>query len=374
MARASNLDDATITGLHIGACSFPTALAMAEFVGGCSGKEFLTSLVVGSEIAARINSQCVYGGFDPTGVCGIFATAAIAGKIIGLDLKEMWNALALAFVRGGGSFQAIVDNSIGARIISGFVCQGGITCAQLAKKNVNGPQNFLEGIYGYFHFYTQDGFDAQLVVEGLGERYEISKTLFKQYPSCATTSGCTQAILELIEEKDITPEGVSGITVKVTPRSHRLVGGAFVLGDNPAVSGKYSIEYCVANALLRKSSKLQDFDESSVSDPPIMELIKKVHPIADSTLGSKCSHETDVEVKMKSGAVYHKRVDIPQGYPENPLSKEQHLVRFRDCIKYAEDSMSKPLSSGNIEKIIWQINHLERMEDVCSIVPLLLSP
>jgi 2-methylcitrate dehydratase PrpD len=109
MARASNLDDATITGLHIGACSFPTALAMAEFVGVCSGKEFLTSLVVGSEIAARINSQCVYGGFDPTGVCGIFATAAIAGRILGLGLKQMWNALALAFVRGGGSFQASVD-------------------------------------------------------------------------------------------------------------------------------------------------------------------------------------------------------------------------------------------------------------------------
>jgi 2-methylcitrate dehydratase PrpD len=86
MARALDFCDAMAPGVHVGSSSIPTALATAELAGGCSGKEFLTALVLGTEVAARLNlSEAAYDGFDPTGVCSIFATTAIAGK---LELPE----------------------------------------------------------------------------------------------------------------------------------------------------------------------------------------------------------------------------------------------------------------------------------------------
>jgi hypothetical protein len=99
-------------------------LAAAELVGGCTGKEFLTALVLGTERAARINSVSIYDGFDPTGICSIFATAAIAGRILHLNSQQMLDALALAFNKSGGSFQSNVDGSLAVRVIQGFVSQG----------------------------------------------------------------------------------------------------------------------------------------------------------------------------------------------------------------------------------------------------------
>lgn len=82
MARALDFCDAMLPGMHVGSSSVPAALAAAELVGGCTGKEFLTALVLGTELAARINSVSIYDGFDPTGICSIFATSAIAGRIL----------------------------------------------------------------------------------------------------------------------------------------------------------------------------------------------------------------------------------------------------------------------------------------------------
>jgi len=277
MARALDFCDAMMPGMHVGSSSIPTALATAELVGGCSGKEFLTALVLGTEIAARINSVSIYDGFDPTGICSIFATAAIAGRILRLSSKQMLDTLALAFNKAAGSFQCNIDGALAVRVIQGFVSQGGIICAQLAQKGITGPKNFLEGTYGYFHLYAKDKYDLQSVTKKLGERFEMDKTLFKKYPSCGCTLGSTDAILDLIEEKDLTPEEIADVDIKVPPYSYKLVGAQFEVGDNPKVNAQFNIQYCVANALLRKSSKLHHFDESYIRDPKIMDLTKKIH-------------------------------------------------------------------------------------------------
>jgi len=97
MARALDFCDAMAPGMHVGSSSVPTALAIAEFTGGCSGKEFLAALVLGTEVAARLNlSESAYDGFDPTVVCSIFAAAAVAGKLLHLNSEQMLDALALA--------------------------------------------------------------------------------------------------------------------------------------------------------------------------------------------------------------------------------------------------------------------------------------
>ena len=92
---------------------------------------------MGTEVASRLNAVSVYDGFDPTGVCTIFGAAAIAGRILGLDAKQMKDALALAFNKAGGSMQSNIDGSLAVRVIQGFVSQSGIVCAQLAQDGIS---------------------------------------------------------------------------------------------------------------------------------------------------------------------------------------------------------------------------------------------
>jgi 2-methylcitrate dehydratase PrpD len=66
MARALDIDDAMIPGMHVGASSVPTALAAAELAGGCTGEEFLASISIGQDVVARINLSTTYEGSEPT--------------------------------------------------------------------------------------------------------------------------------------------------------------------------------------------------------------------------------------------------------------------------------------------------------------------
>lgn len=372
MARALDFCDGMVPGMHVGSSSVPTALAAAELAGGCSGKEFLTALVLGTEIAAKINSASIYDGFDPTGVCSIFGATAIAGRILHLNSQQMLNALALAFNKAGGSMQSNIDGSLAVRVIQGFVSQSGIISAQLAKRGITGPKNFLEGIYGYFHLYAKDKYRPQVVTKELGEKFEMRKTLFKKYPSCGGTLAPTDAILDLMRERDITPEDVASVDIKVSPHVYKLVGGQFKIGDNPKVDAQFNIQYCIANALLRKSSKLPHFDESYIRDPKIRQLIKNIHISADPTLDDPerfvFSIGAHVKVTTKKGDIYNKSVNIPRGLPGNPLTKEEHMERFQDCVNYSD----KPLPKGNTEKIISMVDRLEETKDIRTLIPLLL--
>lgn len=375
MARALDVDDAMFPGIHVGASSVPTALATVELVGGCSGKEFLTALVLGHEVTSRMNSISDYDGFDPTGVCTIFASTVAAGKILRLNSAQMLGALALAFNRSGGSFQSNVDGSLAIRAIQGFASQGGIISVQLAQKGITGPRNFIEGVHGYFHLFAKDKRNSSALTKGMGQKFGFSdKILFKKYPSCAATAGSTAAILELVREKNLTPEDITRIDIKVTPFPgvYQLVGHQFKIGKNPRVNAQFSIQYCVANALLRRSSKLQHFEESQVREPRIMELVKKVHVAPDPELdqGRPEFHlRTELKVTTEVGEVYHKVVDIPRGAPGNPLTDEEHQERFRDYVSYA----GRPLPSENIDKIASMVGQLEEVEDVRSLIPLLLA-
>ena len=82
----------------------------------------------------------------------------------------------------------------------------------------------------------------------------------------------------------LTPENVAEINVRLTPYAHHMVGGQFKIGDNPRVDAQFSVQYCVANALLRKESLLRHFDESYIRDRRIMDLVRKIHVAPDPAL------------------------------------------------------------------------------------------
>lgn len=158
----------------------------------------------------------------------------------------MWNALGHAFNRSGGSFQGTIDGSIAARVLQASVSHGGIISAQLARKGISGPRNFLEGVYGYFHFYAGDKYDPKAIAAELGKRFELGKTFMKKYPSCGKTNPSIDGIFDLMEEKGITPEELAEIKVTVTPSTYNLTGKPFEYGDNPRINAMY-ILMCQCN-------------------------------------------------------------------------------------------------------------------------------
>jgi 2-methylcitrate dehydratase PrpD len=372
MARALDFDDALAPGVHIGASTVPAALAAAELRDGIDGREFLSALVVGAEAGVRLNlTEAAYNGLDPTGICTVFAAAASASRVLGLSEGETWNALALAFNRAAGSFQCNIDGSLAVRVIQGWVAESGVMCARLARAGITGPRNFLQGVYGYYHVYGKGLVDPASALADLGSRFECEKILFKKYPSCGATLGSTEVILSLMREPDwsgVSAGSVQKVEVKVPPYTYKLVGHPFEMGATPRVNAQFSIRYCVANALLRGSSKLAHFEEAAIRDPRVLELTGRVDVVEDPAMEVRGHTPVDMTVHLKDGRKFFRQIDIAPGFPGNPLTKEEQEARFLDCIAYAE----KPLKKEQVDGIVESVSHIERLSDVRDLIPLLL--
>jgi 2-methylcitrate dehydratase PrpD len=271
-----------------GSAIIPAALAAAEVVGGVSGADFLAAVCVGDELAIRLNlGEAEYDGFDPTGVCVPFGATAAAAKILGLDEEQTWNALALAFCRCGGSFQANVDGALAVRVIEGWVAETGITCARLAGRGITGPPNFLDGIYGYFHLFGRDRVTGERALFGLGADYQMNRLVFKKFPSCGATQAATETILELAETEGLGASDVERVVLTVPPYIHKLVGHPFRVGANPKVNAQFSIRYCVANALVRKGSTLARSNLTRLPTPKCSPWQERIESICRPALDAR---------------------------------------------------------------------------------------
>ena len=368
MCRALDYCDAMAPGPHIGSALFPAALAAAELAGGCTGAEFMAALAAGAELSSRLNlSEAQYDGFDPTGIAVPFSAAAAASRILKLTPEQALHALALVFNRCGGSFQSHVDGSLGVRFVQGWVAEAGVQCARMAQRGVTGPVNFLTGHYGYRHLYGRDTLDTQAIAADLGQEWLLHRMVFKKYPSCGVTQGLTELALALVTD-GLQADDVRSVEVRLPPYAFKLVGKAFDPGTNPRVDAQFSAAYCAANALVRRTSKLQHFAPAQVFDPSVCKMIERVKVVADPAMNARGHAAVDLEITTHDGLTLKRGLDIPPGFPGADLDDAQHLARFHDCLGYAPIRVG----SAQVDRLLDALQGIARLDDVRSLVPMLV--
>lgn len=363
MFRAWDIDDHRSPGIHVGTACIPSAMAAAELIGGCSGEDFITAVAVGNEVSYRLNlAEDEYAGFDPTGVNAVFAATAAASWLLKLDEKQTLNALALAFNKCGGSFQSNVDGTLAVRVIEGWCAESGVLCARLAQRGITGPQNFLDGVYGFFFLYGRGKTEtANTVVDGIGTKWNIDTMQYKKYPSCGLTQGSTQLTIDIMEELNITAADVEEVEIFLTPFNYKLVG-QFEIGENPKVDAQFGVAYCVANALFRAPVKLIHFEDEYIRNQEIYDFIQakvKVHSVQE-IIDTRSHYSSDLRIRTKDGRDVTHSIDIPPGTPDYPITKEEHKARFYDCVSIA----NKEKITERADEIFDRINNIDKEADI----------
>jgi len=261
-----------------------------------------------------------------------------------------------------------VDGALAVRVIEGWAAETGVTCARLAKHGITGPANFLDGVYGYFHLFGRDRVSAETAFSGLGSAYKVERLVFKKYPSCGLTQGSTEVILGLMGDEGFDFRDVDRVEIIVPPYTYKLVGHPFQVGSNPKVNAQFSIRYCVANALVRKASKLAHFEESAIREEEVLRLADRVEVKSEPAMEARGHTPLDMRVFAKNGKEYFRQLDVPPGFPDSPLTGAEHRERFRECIGFATDRIPEE----DIKALIDAVDNVEGMEDVRSIISLLL--
>src|SRR5439155_17330369 len=167
------------TVVHPTAPLAPAVLAMAE-LRKVTGPQLLTAFVLGFEMECRIGAAVSPGhypkGWHITSTCGVFASAAAAGKLLGLGVQPMVWALGTAATQSAGLCECL---GWPAKSVSvGNAARNGLWSALLAAKGFDGPAEPLAGQQGFYNA-MGDTPDLARVTSGLGDTWELMATSYK---------------------------------------------------------------------------------------------------------------------------------------------------------------------------------------------------
>jgi 2-methylcitrate dehydratase PrpD len=353
---------------HISGTTVPTVLALAE-ARSASGRDLITALVLGDDIAARLGVASGFdfeAGWDNTGTINAFGATAVAGKLLGLDEKQLHNAFGIVLNQLGGSMDGVYDKTMAFKLPIALSARNGIFSASLAKEGFGGVKDPFTGAHGFFHNYCKNA-DLSDVVKDLGRRF-FADAIIKPYSACRGTHSSIDSALKIARAHEYKPEDIEKIEVRVTPGTLKgFCGQPLEFGETPQVDATFNIRYTVARALLDKEIKPDYMVESAVRDPAIAALIGKMSLVP--SIPNEKGQATEIRVTMKGGEVFTASTDFPLGhYLKTPLTEDQIKAKFR-----ANVAFSKTISEKKAEKALDIILKLEQLKDIRELTRLLLK-
>ena len=335
-AHALDFDDVSVTMRgHPSVPLLPAVLALAEKLGS-SGSELTDAFVLGFEVECKLGSM-IGGphyalGWHPTATFGTLGAAAASARLLGLDVDGTRTTLGIAASLASGARRNF--GSMTKPLHAGWAAHNGLTAATLASRGFTADDEALEAPDGWLHAASGGAPIDRSPIERLGAPWEILSPGIdvKLYPCCYFTHLSIDAALEISADIGKRSAGIESIRVSVSP------GTMMVLRKEPpqtGLEGKFSLEYCVAAALVDSDVSLASFEDSAVARPDVRALMNRVRvtedgPAAATPIGGSAV----VTVAFDDGEpISSRRVDIPRGAPQNPLSWSQLAQKFRDCAK-----------------------------------------
>ena len=370
MGHALDYDDITeVTKTHPTAVLLPASLALAE-ERRASGRELLLAYMVGFEVACSVGAGLSPEYFDdlgwhPTGPLGAIGAGAAAARLLDLDQEQAAMAISLAASQAAGLRQNF--GTMTKPFHAGAACRTGVTSAQLVAAGFTASLDAIEGRFGFMHAFSGgQGFHPEVVLDTLGSKcYLVESGIeVKKYPCCGSAHLALDATLELLSRQSIDPEQVEKIDVQVDfdpPRS--LIHAR----PTTALEGKFSMQYCLAAALLDHQVGLQSFTEAQIRRPDAQLLIPKIEMRripGNEGQPSWMEGFHEVAVHLSDGQVLVQRASRSRTGALRGATFLDILAKFDNCA-------SLVLERGIVQELTAQTSSLEDVPDVSQLAGLL---
>lgn len=342
------------TLFHVTPEVVPPAMAAAERV-GATGRQFLTAMAAGLEVATRIGLGINYPafrarGWHSPGVIGPFGGAASAGKILGLEAIRLRNALGLAGSQAAGTFAHWGTPTIKFHQSRGSL--SGLIAAFLAETGFEAAPDILGAVDGGLFTSYSDGGDAGVVIERLGERWELMNISLRRWPVASSIQAMVTVLFSILESHPLTPDEIGTVNVRLSDTVYRMHGE---LGWDTRFRALLSTRYVASVIVHDRQCWLDQFTTARIADPHVDEFARaKVLVEVDPALPTNAAV---VRVVTTAGTAYEDRREVPKGDAQDPLTIREIRDKFREASRGV-------LASETAARIIETVGRLEAMEDV----------
>lgn len=335
-----------------------------------SGREFLTSFIIGFEIECKI-ADAIYPehwerGFHSSKTCGIFGATIAAAKLMDLSADQVRNAIGAAASMASGimaNFGTMVKP-----LHAGQAAENGIVAAQLAHRGFEAHPEVLEGPKGFFYAFA-GGFDPGKICGKLGRPFSMINpgVSVKPYPCGVVGHPAIDAMLALVTENNIKPDDVDHIKVATGSNVLGPKGPLHYKKAQTGLQAKFCVPFQMASMIIHHKAGVTEFTDEFVQRPDVQDMMDRVEALVDPEIDALGRDKivSVIKVFLKDGRIFQGRSsEHYRGGPRTPLTREELLGKFNDATQLI-------LAPDQARKIIENIESLEMLNSICKVVEMI---
>jgi 2-methylcitrate dehydratase PrpD len=356
MAHADETDDSWPTGWHPGCNVVPAALAVGEQF-GISGAHFVRAVALGYDIGSRVLTALRPGVYETHksthSIGGVFGAASAAGCAARLTATRMRWLLDYTAQQSSGisSWDRDTDHIEKGFVFGGMPARSGVTAALLVQSGWTAVEDVLAGDDNFLLANSPHG-DPSLLIDKLGERYEIMRTSIKKWSVGSPIQAPLDALEIMLKKRAIDPEQVREIVVRMTPGS---------VVDNREMPD-VNVQHMLALMLVDKNVTFRStHDKARMQDPAVLMLRAKVRldPATDVS-----PRPATLTIALTDGTRLAEDVTAVLGTEGRPMTREQVVAK-------AQDLMTPVLGAAATTKLIAASLDIENLKGIRQLRPLL---
>lgn len=339
---------------HAGAVVIPAALAVAEEV-DASGSALLASVVLGYDVVARayLGGPGMLPRFRASGVPGAVGAGAATARVLGLSPSQTANALGLSTMFASGFGEGFLSGTMDVKLNVAWASRSGVSAAQLARCGATAAPTAFEGKSGYFNAFANSTEHAREALRGLGERFLIEDTVYKDRPVCIFVQTPVELAHRLATTHQFDASQIERVRIRAPQETLTNPGYQNVAPFATQLQARISARFCVAAALLgRPVDTYRYFDH--FDDEQVLALAERIDLLPPD---GATSVFVEVSYAGKSYVEEGFEMDHLLPTPEKILAKYRHL--------------SASLPGGRSDSLLNAVMGLENLASVRTLMALL---
>jgi 2-methylcitrate dehydratase len=327
------------------------ALAAAE-ANGKDGRAALVAIMIAYELEMRW-CHAAEPGIREVGwhhaTLTQFVSPLVAGRLYDLDVDQLVAAVGIS------------DLTNMKNTADPLASQAGVLAALIAREGYSGPVEVIEGKEGLIEVLNNVTWHPQELLKGLGEDFLITRCSYKAFPTEALTHQPISAALKIRHEHNLAPGDIAEVLVETTTRGADILSDPSKYKPETKETADHSLPYVIAAALADGNVLPKSFDQEKLKDPVIWDLLDKIKVVADPEIDALFPgvKRARVRITTTSGERHTAQTDVAKGAPEDPLTDEEIVAKFR---ANAADVLN-PAQQDRAIEATWQFENNSNMGD-----------
>jgi 2-methylcitrate dehydratase PrpD len=362
-AHADETDDSHQPAFyHPGCAIVPAALAVGERE-DATGQSLIRAVALGYDIGSRFNfalgaMQFHLAGRSTHSFGALFGAAAAAGSMARLRADGMRHLLSYSAQQASGISCWMRDPAHVEKAFDfgGMPARNGVAAALMVAHGMTGVDDVLSGERNFLYAFGAEG-RADVLVDGLGSRYEILDANIKKWSVGSPIQAALDSVQALMRDHDLRPRHLTHLTIEVQDHEAAIVNNRTM----PDICLQHLVAVLLLDGTLTFTST---HDLARMRNAAVLALRRKITLVGSAELTAAGGRQAIVTAALSDGRQLRHHTPAVRGTPRNPMTRDEIQEKSLDLL-------GPVLGERRARTLVETVWRLESVKGLLAIRPML---